>query len=106
MFIYERLTAMPSLQIDYLQQKNADMQKQVDDVLNTSRKAASQTINLDSRNAELAKELEDVDRMAQRLQAEKDGALRTADSEISNARVGVIVCLGGLGLYTGRVILN
>ena len=84
------------LQIDYLQQKNAELQGQLDDALLTTRKTATQTLELDSRNVELSKELEDVDRMAQQLQTDRDTVLRTADAEVSTARVSCMPALAVL----------
>ena len=48
---------------------------------------SGKTLNLDVRNTELERSLIDVDRMAHRMQSEKDVALATADKEISEAKV-------------------
>ena len=49
--------------------------------------ASDRTLNLDVRNTELEQSLLNVDRMAHRMQSEKDVALATADREISEAKV-------------------
>ena len=50
--------------------------------------AKSHTLtNLDKRNLELTLELQNVDRMAQQLQKEKDTVIGSADEEIKQAKV-------------------
>jgi len=71
-------------QIDYLQQKNSELLKQVDSV--STSKSRSLT-SLDKRNVELTRELQTVDRMAQQLQKEKDTIVSSADEEIKQAKV-------------------
>ena len=85
------MAATSCLQIDYLQQKNQELQRQVDEALAKAREAANTTLGLDARNQELTKELQDVDFMAQRAQTDKEVAVRTADREIVEAKV----CVGG-----------
>ena len=71
------------LKIDFLQQKNQDLQTQLDKSLSKARSA----IDLDARNYELTKELQDVDVMAAQLQREKDKIMHAADLEINQAKV-------------------
>lgn len=77
---------MFSLQIDYLQQKNGELQRQLDSYRNRAQEASSATMDLDSRNQTLERELRDVDYMAQQMQLDKDTALRVADREVTDAR--------------------
>ena len=74
-------------QIDYLQQKNADLQTQLDESLTRTRTAIQQSASLDNRNKELEGELQNVDRMAQRLQLDKQTVEKTADLEIRDTQV-------------------
>ena len=78
---------MDSLQIDYLQQKNQDLQQNLDKALETIRLATKEKTHCNSRNKELSSELQDVDFLAKQLQAEKDTAIRAADREIAEAKV-------------------
>jgi len=50
--------------------------------------AKSHTLtNLDKRNLELSRELQNVDRMAQQLQKEKDAIIGSVDEEVKHAKV-------------------
>ncbi len=75
------------LQIDYLQQKNADLQRQMDRTLTQARVVENKSLDTAVKNTELERSLHDVDSMARALQTEKDVALLTADREISEAKV-------------------
>lgn len=77
------------MQIDYLQQKTQELQRQLDDSSFRLEQRSAKTGHLEGRNAVLEKEFKDVDFMAQRVQAEKDVVIRTADREIEQAKVRV-----------------
>ena len=47
----------------------------------------TQTLDLDLRNEQLEHELQDVDRMAHRIELDKQEVIRTADQEILDAKV-------------------
>ena len=49
--------------------------------------------NLDKRNLELTRELQTVDRMAQQLQKEKDAIIGSADEEVKQAKVLLMLIL-------------
>ena len=82
----ERLISHLNIQIDYLQQKNQELQKQVDDALYQARTANNQSLNLEGDNIDLKNSLQDVDFMAKRLQVDKDLAIKTADREIDEVK--------------------
>jgi centrosomal protein CEP135 len=80
----ERLISHLNIQIDYLQQKNAELQKELDG-LSTLRTRT--TTSLDRRNLELTKELQDVDMLAQQLQKEKEKIISAADRDLRQAKM-------------------
>ena len=75
------------LQIDYLQQKNSELQSRCATAENREHAAVVTTSSLDNRNLELETELQSVDRMAQRLQLDKESTAKAADREINEAKV-------------------
>lgn len=77
------------LQIEYLQQANGDLEKRVQELLETRQNVTSEVFNLSNKNNELCKELSEIDQMAQQMERNKDIALKTADAEIEEAKVGV-----------------
>ena len=76
-------TSISCAQIDYLQQKNADLLSRLHSSEERTRSALTQTGNLDSRNLELESELQTVDRLAQRLQIDKESTVKAADREVT-----------------------
>lgn len=78
----ERTMSHLNIQVDYLQQKNRELQDQLDRLMSKARSSS----NVDVRNLELTKELQDVDLMAQRLQSEKEKVIRAADMEIGQTK--------------------
>ncbi|XP_013391946.1 centrosomal protein of 135 kDa [Lingula anatina] len=83
----ERMISHLNIQIDYLQQKNREYQRRLDEAQLVEREARSETIDLNAKNKALAADLEDVDRMAQSLQLQKDSVMRSADMELSDAKI-------------------
>lgn len=75
------------LQVDYLQQKNHELENELDRV----KSRVLSTAEVDARNYELTKELQDVDLMAQKLQMEKDKVIRVADLEIGQTKVSTYI---------------
>ncbi|XP_071846888.1 uncharacterized protein [Apostichopus japonicus] len=83
----ERLVSHLNIQIDYLQQANRDLERK----LSESRKAQveeHQTVaELTARKDQLANELREVDRLAKRLQTDRDAAVQEADDDASQAKM-------------------
>ncbi|XP_068134682.1 centrosomal protein of 135 kDa isoform X2 [Hyperolius riggenbachi] len=82
----EKLVAHLNLQIEYLQQSNRDLEKRVQELLESRHDATSEVLNLSSKNEELCKGLSEIDQMAQRMERDKAVALETADAEIEEAK--------------------
>ncbi|XP_071980165.1 centrosomal protein of 135 kDa [Engystomops pustulosus] len=82
----EKLVAHLNLQIEYLQQANQDLEKRVQDLLETRQNVTSEVVNLSTKNEELCKELMEIDQMAQQLERDKERVLVTADAEMEEAK--------------------
>ncbi|XP_040274763.1 centrosomal protein of 135 kDa isoform X3 [Bufo bufo] len=82
----EKLVAHLNLQIEYLQQANQDLEKRVQELLETRQNVTSEVVNLSTKNEELCQELLEIDQMAQRLERDKERVLVTADAEIEEAK--------------------
>ncbi|KAM4810491.1 centrosomal protein of 135 kDa [Rhinophrynus dorsalis] len=85
----EKLVAHLNLQIEYLQQANRDLEKRVQDLLETRQNVTSEVVNLSTKNEELCKELTEIDQLAQRLERDKEMVLETADKEIEEAKAEI-----------------
>ncbi|XP_064637968.1 testis-specific gene 10 protein-like isoform X2 [Lineus longissimus] len=83
----ERLISHLNIQIDYLQQRNRDLERQLTELRTVELESTSQRIDLDVKNKTLETELVDVDRLAKNLQDEKDMALERADREVNVSRL-------------------
>ncbi|XP_053314564.1 centrosomal protein of 135 kDa [Spea bombifrons] len=82
----EKLVAHLNLQIEYLQQTNRDLEKHVQDLLETRKNVNNEVINLSTKNEELCKELTVLDQMAHHIERDKEMVLETADAEIEEAK--------------------
>ena len=78
-------------QIDYLQQKNQELVQQLDQATNKVARAAADSQDLDIRNQELEKSLQDIDFFAKKMQMEKDTVINVADKEMEDAKVNCIL---------------
>ncbi|XP_071786802.1 centrosomal protein of 135 kDa-like isoform X1 [Asterias amurensis] len=79
----ERLISHLNVQIDYLQQANRDAERRLRESTNANQKV----IELTEKNEELANELRNVDRLAHKLQADKNNVIWAADKDVTDAKV-------------------
>ncbi|XP_052078400.1 testis-specific gene 10 protein-like isoform X3 [Mytilus californianus] len=89
----ERMISHLNIQIDFLQQKNREMDRKMNEALATrdeyesmSSKMNLKTRQLEAKNKELEYDLNDVDRMAKRLQSDKEIVVKEADREMNEAK--------------------
>ena len=78
---------MWSLQIDYLQQANRDAERRLRESTIARDNANQKVIELTEKNEELASELRNVDRLAHKLQADRNSVIRAADKDVTEAKV-------------------
>ncbi|XP_041463887.1 testis-specific gene 10 protein-like isoform X2 [Lytechinus variegatus] len=85
----ERLISHLNIQIEYLQQANRELDRELKDTRLARESAIEENIVLKGRNDELAGELRDVDRLAKRLQADKDSVVAVADKDLFEAKAEI-----------------
>ncbi|XP_035753714.1 centrosomal protein of 135 kDa isoform X2 [Egretta garzetta] len=82
----EKLIAHLNLQVEYLQQTNKELEKRIQDLLDTKQNVTSEVVHLSNKNEELCQELNEIDHLAQQLERHKEIVLETADKEIGEAK--------------------
>ncbi|XP_027653134.1 centrosomal protein of 135 kDa isoform X7 [Falco biarmicus] len=82
----EKLIADLHLQVEYLQQTNKELEKRIQDLLDTKQNVTSEVVHLSNKNEELCQELNEIDHLAQQLERHKEIVLKTADKEIGEAK--------------------
>uniref|UniRef100_A0A8C0EV33 Centrosomal protein 135 n=1 Tax=Bubo bubo TaxID=30461 RepID=A0A8C0EV33_BUBBB len=94
----EKLITHLNLQVEYLQQKNKELENRIQDLLDTKQNVTSEVVHLSSKNEELCQELNEIDHLAQQLERHKEIVLETADKEIGEAKVitNMLQCEGSL----------
>eukprot|EP00057_Strongylocentrotus_purpuratus_P011253 XP_011665727.1 PREDICTED: testis-specific gene 10 protein isoform X5 [Strongylocentrotus purpuratus] len=85
----ERLVSHLNIQIEYLQQANRELDRELKDTRLARESAIEENIVLTGRNDELAGELRDVDRLAKRLQADKNSVVTLADKDLFEAKAEI-----------------
>ena len=78
---------MSVFQIDFLQQKTREVDRKYREAMSNRDETDLLNSKLKSRNTELELELQDVDRLAKRLETDKSFVLKTADREMLEAKV-------------------
>ncbi|XP_023781544.1 centrosomal protein of 135 kDa [Cyanistes caeruleus] len=82
----EKLISHLNLQVEYLQQKNKELENRIQDLLDTKQNVTSEVVDLSNKNEELCQELNEIDHLAQQLERHKEIVLETADKEIGEAK--------------------
>jgi len=77
---------MLCFQIDFLQQKNREMERKFRDAASDRGEVESELGKFKTRVSDLELELQSVDRHAKRLQTDKNIVLKTADREMEEAK--------------------
>ncbi|XP_004849896.1 centrosomal protein of 135 kDa [Heterocephalus glaber] len=75
-----------SKQVDFLQQANKDLEKHLQELMETKETVATEVVNLSNKNEKLCQELTEIDQLAQQLERHKEEVLETADKELGEAK--------------------
>ncbi|XP_069313873.1 centrosomal protein of 135 kDa [Eulemur rufifrons] len=82
----EKLIAHLNIQVDFLQQANKDLEKHIQELMETKDTVTSEVVNLSNKNEKLCQELTEIDQLAQQLERHKEEVLQTADKELGEAK--------------------
>uniref|UniRef100_A0A8C5S1R2 Centrosomal protein of 135 kDa n=1 Tax=Laticauda laticaudata TaxID=8630 RepID=A0A8C5S1R2_LATLA len=83
----EKIIDHLNLQVEFLQQTKKDLEKRIEDLLDSRQNMTSEVAHLSNKNEELCQELTEIDHLAQQLERHKEIVLETADKEIGEAKV-------------------
>ncbi|XP_022419488.1 centrosomal protein of 135 kDa isoform X3 [Delphinapterus leucas] len=90
--LQEKLAVMESglrdynKQVDFLQQANKDLEKHIQELMETKETVTTEVVNLSNKNEKLCQELTEIDQLAQQLERHKEEVLETADKELEEAK--------------------
>lgn len=82
------------IQVDFLQQANKELEKHIQELVETKETVTSEVVNLSNKNEKLCQELTEIDQLAQQLERHKEEVLETADKELGEAKVILALCCG------------
>lgn len=82
------------IQVDFLQQANKELEKHIQELMETKETVTTEVVNLSNRNEKLCQELTEIDQLAQQLERHKEEVLETADKELGEAKVMLGLCCG------------
>ncbi|XP_006922577.1 centrosomal protein of 135 kDa isoform X1 [Pteropus alecto] len=82
----EKLIAHLNIQVDFLQQANKDLEKHIQELMETKDTVTTEVVNLSNKNEKLCQELSEIDQLAQQLERHKEEVLETADKELGEAK--------------------
>ncbi|XP_076993041.1 centrosomal protein of 135 kDa isoform X2 [Tamandua tetradactyla] len=82
----EKLIAHLNIQVDFLQQTNKELEKHIQELMETKETVATEVVDLSNKNEKLCQELTEIDQLAQQLERHKEQVLETADKELGEAK--------------------
>ncbi|XP_054543906.1 centrosomal protein of 135 kDa [Talpa occidentalis] len=82
----EKLIAHLNIQVDFLQQANKDLERHIQELMETKETVTTEVVNLSNKNEKLCQELTEIDQLAQQLERHKEEVLETADKELGEAK--------------------
>ncbi|KAK2568024.1 Centrosomal protein of 135 kDa [Acropora cervicornis] len=94
----ERVIAHLNVQVDYLQQANHDLEKQLKDTIDQHVDATKRANEVEARNAELLLELKDIGRMSKRVEEDKERNAVVMRSELEETKRELVMDLERLKL--------
>ncbi|TNM87525.1 hypothetical protein fugu_005746 [Takifugu bimaculatus] len=81
-----RLDLENAQEIEYLQETNRTLEEKVKGLQQRKEDVSTEVANLSLKNQELCEELTHIDKLAKRLEMDKDRVLETADTELQEAK--------------------
>ncbi|XP_078369806.1 centrosomal protein of 135 kDa-like isoform X2 [Oculina patagonica] len=82
----ERVVAHLNVQVDYLQQANHDLEKQLKDTIDQQVDATRRANDLEAKNAELLLELKDINRLSKQVEEDKERDVNIVRSELVESK--------------------
>ncbi|XP_047422940.1 centrosomal protein of 135 kDa isoform X2 [Sciurus carolinensis] len=82
----EKLITHLNIQVDFLQQANKELEKHIQELMETKETVTTEVVNLSNKNEKLCQELTEIDQLAQQLERHKEEVLETADKELGEAK--------------------
>jgi hypothetical protein len=74
-------------QIDYLHDKNRALERRLQELTDLKRDLSSKQFEERLKNDDLLRDLKDIDRLARKVQADKEYTVEAADRELNEAKV-------------------
>ena len=78
-------------QVDYLQQANHDLEKQLKDTVDQKVEATRRANELEATNADLLLELKDLNRLSRQVEHDKERDVIAIQSELSDTKVSLAI---------------
>lgn len=86
-FIYFKLDYLFKKKIERLQELNTTLQRSVQELTELKRDLSNQQFEERLKNDDLLRDLKDIDRLARKVQADKQYTVEAADRELAEAKV-------------------
>ena len=77
------------MQIDFLHETNRALERRLQELTELKRNLSDKQFEERLRNTDLLRDLKDIDRLARKVQADKDFTVEAADRELNEAKVYV-----------------
>ena len=92
--------------MDYLQQANRDLEKQLKDTIDQHVEATRRANDLEGKNAELLLELKDINRLSKQVEEDKQRDVSIVRSELVETKVWQsVICLSEIPIqFLSRII--
>ncbi|CAF3392662.1 unnamed protein product [Rotaria sp. Silwood1] len=85
----EKVIANQNAQIDFLHERNRILEQRVQELTELKRNLTDKQFEERLRNNDLLRDLKDFDRLARKVQADKDYTVETADRELNEAKLEI-----------------
>ncbi|UJR10612.1 hypothetical protein I4U23_014809 [Adineta vaga] len=85
----EKVIANQSAQIDFLHETNRALERRLQEITELKRNLSDKQFDERLRNSDLLRDLKDIDRLARKVQADKDFTVETADRELNEAKIEI-----------------